>query len=341
MSLQSLPDEETAAEVRPVKSSSHRSVAYQIERFALVGVLVVVVAVFSILRPATYFTTGNAASILGSQAVLLILALGLIVPLSSGDFDLSIASTLSLSSMVVAVLNTEHGFSLLASIAVALLVSVIVGLVNAACVVLIGIDSFIVTLGTSTLLLGIVQWISDSTSVTGIDSSLTTATVGQHLLGVPLNFYYGLAFTVLLWLVMEFTPVGRRLLFVGRGRSVARLSGLPVNRIRAGAFVASAVAAGVAGVTYAGSLSGADPSSGQAFLLPAFAAAYLGATTISSGRFNPFGTFIAVYFLVAGVTGLQMLGVQNYVQQLFYGGALVVAVALSEIVKRTNSAVKV
>jgi ribose transport system permease protein len=128
---------------------------------------------------------------------------------------------------------------------------------------------------------------------------------------------------------------------VGRGRSVARLSGLPVNRIRAGAFVASAVAAGVAGVTYAGSLSGADPSSGQAFLLPAFAAAYLGATTISSGRFNPFGTFIAVYFLVAGVTGLQMLGVQNYVQQLFYGGALVVAVALSEIVKRTNSAVKV
>ncbi len=115
---------------------------------------------------------------------------------------------------------------------------------------------------------------------------------------------------------------------------MARLSGLHVTRIRWGSFIFCGLFAGMAGVMYAGSLGGADPASGQTFLLPAFAAAFLGATAIQPGRFNPIGTFIAVYFLVSGITGLQLLGVQNFVQQLFYGGALVIAVGLSTLVGR-------
>jgi ribose transport system permease protein len=151
------------------------------------------------------------------------------------------------------------------------------------------------------------------------------------MLGIPLSFYYGLALCVGVWYVLEHRPVGRRLLFVGRGRSVARLSGVRVARIRFGALVASAALAGLAGVLYAGTIGGADPSSGATFLLPAFAAAFLGATSIVPGRFNPWGAFVAVYFLVTGVTGLQLLGADSYVQQLFYGGALILAVALSRV----------
>ena len=84
---------------------------------------------------------------------------------------------------------------------------------------------------------------------------------------------------------------------------------------------------------YAGTSGGAGPSSGASLLLPAFAAAFLGATSIMPGRFNPWGTLIAVYFLVTGITGLQLMGVQSYVQQLFYGGALLVAVALSQLAR--------
>jgi ribose transport system permease protein len=248
-----------------------------------------------------------------------------------------VTSTLALSSMTVAVLNVQHGWSLASSIVVALLASLGVGLLNGLCVVGLGIDSFIVTLGTGTLMLGVVQWISNATAVTGIDEKLTDATVITRVGGVSLAFYYGLFATVLVWVLFERTPLGRRLLFVGRGPSVARLSGLPVARIQAGSFVVSAMFAGVAGVVYAGTLGGADPSSGQSFLLPAFAAAYLGATTVTPGRFNPVGTFVAVYFLVAGVVGLQMLGVDNFVQQLFYGGALIVAVALSQLVRRRTA----
>ena len=159
----------------------------------------------------------------------------------------------------------------------------------------------------------------------------------MFFVGFSLIFYYGIAATLILFYVFEFTPLGRRLLFVGRGRSVSRLSGLRVTRIRWGSFIVCGAFAGLAGIMYAGSLGGADPASGQTFLLPAFAACFLGATAIRPGRFNAIGTFIAVYFLVSGITGLQLLGVQNFVQQLFYGGALVIAVALSQLARRRGA----
>ncbi|MGV9745157.1 ABC transporter permease [Rhodococcus zopfii] len=307
------------------------------EKYALVLALVAVVVFFSVLRPEIYPTANNLQNILGSQAVLLILALGLIVPLTAGEFDLSAVSTMSLSAMTIAVLNVQHGWSLLPAIVVAILASVFVGLVNALLVVRLQIDSFIATLGSGTVVLGVVQWISDSTSVTGIDSALVDATIGTRFLGVSLQFYYALALVLVMAVVFQYTPIGRRLLFVGRGAQVARLSGLHVDRIRGGALVTSAFVAALAGIVYAGMLSGADPSSGQSFMLPAFAAAFLGATAIVPGRFNAFGTLVAVYFLVAGVVGLQMLGVASFVQQLFYGGALVIAVALSGAVRRRTA----
>lgn len=308
-----------------------------VEKYALVLALVAVVLVFSALRPEIYPTANNLQNILGSQAVLLILALGLIVPLTAGEFDLSAVSTMSLAAMTIAVLNVQQGWSLLPAIAVAVLVALSVGVVNAVLVVRLHIDSFIATLGSGTVVLGVVQWISDSTSVTGIDAALVDATIGTRLFGVSLQFYYALALVLLTAVIFQYTPIGRRLLFVGRGPQVARLSGLHVDRIRGGALVTSALVAALAGIVYAGMLGGADPSSGQSFMLPAFAAAFLGATAIVPGRFNAFGTLVAVYFLVAGVVGLQMLGVASFVQQLFYGGALVVAVALSGAVRRRTA----
>jgi len=139
-----------------------------------------------------------------------------------------------------------------------------------------------------------------------------------------------------MWFIFSKTPLGQRLLFVGRGRAVSKLNGISVDRVRVGALVTSATIAGLAGVVYVGTLGGADPSSGLSFLLPAFAAAFLGATAVMPGRFNPIGTFVAVYFLVSGITGLQQLGLQSYVQQLFYGGALIIAVALARLSRKRN-----
>jgi len=308
-----------------------------LERYALLLVWAITCVVFGILRPDTFWTTSNFTTIFGSQAILVVLTLALLAPLTAGDYDLSVAATMTLASMTLAILNVNHGWSIWASIVAALAVGVAVGLANGALVVLLDIDSLIATLGSSTFIAGIVLWISDSQTISGVSEGLIDWVVVKRLFGIPLEFYYGIALGLVIFYVFEFMPVGRRLLFVGRGRSVARLSGIRVSHLRWGALVASGLISAFAGVLYAGTLGSADPTSGLSFLLPAFAAAFLGATTIQPGRFNPIGSIAAVYFLVTGITGLQLLGVQTFVQQLFYGGALILAVALSQAARRRDA----
>ena len=158
-----------------------------------------------------------------------------------------------------------------------------------------------------------------------------------RFLGIPLSFYYAMVVATLAWYVFTYTPVGRRLLVVGRGREVARLSGIRVGAVRWGSLVAASMLGAFAGVLYAGTSGAASPTSGLELLLPAFAAAFLGATAINPGRFNAWGTVVAVYFLVTGITGLQLLGAQSYVQNLFYGAALIFAVTLSQFVRKRRA----
>lgn len=304
------------------------------ERYALVGAWAIVIVVFGVIEPETFLSSANFTSIFGSQAVLVVLTLALLIPLTAGDYDLSIASVVSLSAMIVATLNAQRGLPIGFAILVALSAGVLVGALNGTIMVTLRIESLIVTLGTGTILQGVVLWISNSQPVAGISNNLVTAVIGDKLFGIPLEFYYGVAVCVAVWYVFQFTPTGMRLLFVGRGRSVSRLSGVRVDRVRLGAMVASGGIAALAGVLYAGTSGEADPSSAQALLLPAFAAAFLGSTAIKPGRFNPWGSFIAVYFLVTGITGLQLQGIAAFVQQLFYGTALVAAVALRQILRR-------
>jgi ribose transport system permease protein len=308
-----------------------------LEAYALPAALVVLGAVFGAIRPEAFLSWANISTMLGSQAVLVVLTMALIIPLTAGDFDLSVASMLTLSAMILAVLNAQMGISLGLAIVVALAVGAVTGLINAWFILYFRIPSLIVTLGTGTFINGIVLWMSGSMTISGLDDTLTEYVVGRRLFAVPLAFYYALAVCAVLWYFLEYTTPGRRLLFVGRGREVARLSGIRVDRVRLLSLIASGVLSAVAGIMYAGTIGAADPLSGLTFLLPGFAAAFLGATSISPGRFNPWGSLVAVYFLVIGITGLTILGIQTFVQNLFYGGGLVLAVALSQLVRNREA----
>lgn len=307
------------------------------EAYALVAGIAVLVGIFGFLRPEAFLSWGNITTILGSQAVLVVLTLALIIPLTAGDYDLSVASVLTLSAMLLAVLNAQHGWPLWAALLVALASGVLTGIVNAAFILFFRIPSLIVTLGTSSFINGIVLWVSGSMTVSGISEDLVDWVVVRRVLGIPLAFYYAIALCFVLWYFFEYTTPGRRLLFVGRGREVARLSGIKVDRARLYSLIVSGFLSACAGVLYAGTIGAADPLSGLTFLLPAFAAAFLGATSISPGRFNPWGSFAAVYFLVTGITGLTILGIQTFVQNLFYGAGLVLAVSLSQLVRNREA----
>jgi ribose transport system permease protein len=298
---------------------------------------VIVVVIFGVLRPSTFLTQSNLSSILASQAVLVVVTLGLIIPLTAGDYDLSVASVVGLSANLLAILNVNHHWPVGLAVLAALASGLVVGLVNGALVVLLEIDSLIVTLGMSTFVTGVVLWMTGSNTVSGISQDLVRPVIVDRLFGIPLEFYYALAIGATVWYVFRYVPLGRRLIVVGRGREVARLSGIRVGAVRWGSLTCSALLAAFGGILYAGTSGAAGPSSALELLLPAFAAAFLGATTVQPGRFNAWGTLIAVYFLVTGITGLQLMGAENYVQNLFYGGALVLAVAFSQVARRRRA----
>ena len=303
------------------------------EQFGLIIVWLLLIALFGAMRPDTFLTWPNLSTILGSQAVLVVLTLGLIIPLTANDFDLSIAFVMTLSSMTVAVLNVNYGVGIGWAILAALALGVAVGLVNGVLITLFRIHSLIVTLGTGTFIHGFTLWMSDSMTISGISPSLMDAVIVNRLFGIPLEFYYAAGLAALVWYLLDYTALGRRILFVGRGREVARLSGINTDRIRIACLGVSGFFGALAGVLYAGTQGAADPVSGVSYQLPAFAAAFLGSTSIVPGRFNPWGSTVAVYFLVTGITGLVFMGFSSFIQEMFYGGALVVAVCLSQLVR--------
>ena len=306
--------------------------SYQFERFGLVIVGLAVIALFGALRPETFLTWSNFSSIFGSEAVLVIVTLGLIIPLTAGDFDLSIAQTLTFVSMLTAILSARMGVPIGYIIPIALAAGAVVGLINGAITLYFRVHSLIVTLGVGTFLHGITLWMSDSQTISGVSRVLMQYVIIQRVFGVPVSFYYAIVLAALIGYVLSYTTFGQQLLFTGRGREVGRLTGVAVGRVRMTAFVVSGMMGAFAGILYTGTTGSANPTSGTTLLLPAFAAAFLGATCIKPGRFNAWGSVIAVYFLVIGINGLSVLGFRTFVHDLFYGGALVLAVMVSQLV---------
>ena len=219
--------------------AAHKPFVYRLEQFGLIMVWLLLIAVFGYLRPDTFLTWPNFSTILGSQAVLVVVTLGLIIPLTANDFDLSIAFIMTLSSMMVAVLNVNYGIGIGWAVLAALALGLVVGLINGLLITIFRIHSLIVTLGTGTFLHGFTLWMSDSMTISGISPSLMNAVIVDRLFGIPLEFYYAIVLAALVWYLLEYTALGRRILFVGRGREVARLSGINTDRIRVACLVAS------------------------------------------------------------------------------------------------------
>ena len=231
-----------------------------VERLALVIAWLVVIVVFSILAPDTFFNVRNFTTMFSTQTTLVILALALLIPLTAGDYDISVAATLTFSGMVVAVLNAQHGVPIGLAIAIAIAAGALIGLINGFFIIFFEIDAFIVTLGTGTIILGLTLWISASQTISGVSDWLSSWVVVHRLFGISYEFFYGLLLCIFLWYVFDYTAIGRRILFVGRGTNVARLSGIRVGRVRWGCFVAAGIIAAAAGVLYTGTAGASDPN---------------------------------------------------------------------------------
>lgn len=308
------------------------STSRRIEAWALPVMWVVLIIVFWVLEPGVFMTVGNWANILGSQAVLLMLALASLIPLVMLDFDLSLGAITTLAAMVLAILNVEDHMQIALACVIAVAVSLCASAVNALLTVRFGGDPFVITLGMLTVLTGIIYWISGSATVGVVSPTFSKVIFIDTFAGIPVEFWIGLLVTLVVWYILAMTPAGQQAVVVGESREVAKLSGVRVARARTLGYLAAGFVAALGGIVYAATTGSVDPTTGgTALLLPAVAAVFLGSTCITPGRFNAPGSAIAVYFLASVAAGLENKGAEDYIQQLFYGGALIVAVILPKI----------
>jgi ribose transport system permease protein len=301
-------------------------------RWGLLIVFLIVFGAFSAWIPNRFPTSGNVQDILTSQPPGIFIAYAAMLVLVVGEFDLSIGATLGISQYLVLKLITHYGLSWEAAIIATLACGAAIGLVNAIAVVGLGINSFIATIGVATILEGLVQWISDGNSPIfgGAPHGLTTL-AQTKVAGIVLPVYYALAAAIILWLLLEFTVAGRQMRGTGANQVAARLSGIRTGRARVFAFTFAGVLAAIGGILITARIGAADATSGPSFLLPAYAAAFLGATAIRPGFFNVWGTLIAIFLVAVGITGLQLKGVESWVTPVFNGSVLLFAVALSNV----------
>jgi len=317
----------------PAKPHAKPGFSFTLEKYGIIIVWFAVIAFFSFMLPETFPTLATFRLVFGTQTVILIATIGLMLSLAVGEFDLSLGAVVGFSASFVVVLNGVLGIGPVASLLITVLTATAFGALNALIAVYIGVQSIVVTLGSGTLLTGLTLWVTGSKVVTGLNPAIVDF-MSSRVFGIPFPFYVALLLTVVAWFVLQHTPIGRQMAFVQSNREVARLAGLRVKWIRAGGLMATSTMAGLAGIVLAGTNGASNPQSGAYYLLPAFAAAFLGSTAIIPGRFNAWGTFFAVYFLVTGVTGLQYLGYAGWPEQVFYGSSLVLAVTASYLVAR-------
>ncbi len=304
-----------------------------LSRGSLLVIWGVMILFFAVTEGAKFFQTGTFQTIFGSPVELIFLCLALVITFSVGEFDLSVAALMGIAGTLVALLTVRHGFNPWVASGVAIAVAGAVGFLNGVLVVVLDVNPIVVTLGVGTAVTGVALWITNLNTINGLPASFSDFAI-HGVGGIAASFFYGLLLTLLLAYLLTSTPLGLRMSFVGANREVARLAGVRVKRIRLGSYVASGLVSGLGGVMLAATLGGYDPSSSPSYLLPAFAAVFLGTAVIQPGKFNAIGAFIGIYFLQTGIVGLQLAGLTGFIEDLFYGGTLFVAVTISTIVRR-------
>jgi ribose transport system permease protein len=287
---------------------------------------------FSVWQPSTFLALQTWQVLLDSQAISGLVAIGLIIPLSAGVIDLAVGAEAGFGGIVVAWLLARHGMPIPLAITLALLAGAVIGVVIATLIVRAHIMSLIVTLAVSSILIALINWISDSQQILDLGASFQKLATTE-ILGVTYPVYVLAGVSLVVWYFLERTALGRRIRATGGNVEAARLAGVRTSHMIMIATVSCGVIAALAGVLASSQLATGDPTISQSYLLPAFAAAFLGSTQFYSGRFNVPGTLVAVIVLAVGVKGFQLAGAPVWLPDLFNGVALLAAVGFTQYQK--------
>ena len=308
--------------------------------YGLVILTVFLIGLFSILLPNTFPTMLNLRAIVSDKAIIALLSLGAMIPMAAGRIDLTVGYGIVLWHILAISLQTIYGLPWPVAVAIVLTLGAVSGFLNGLLVEVAKIDSFIATLGTGTVLYALALWHTGGRQMVGVLPDGFLAINGTFVGGLPITGFYVLTITVVMWVILEYTPVGRYLYAIGANQKAAQLNGIPTRKYVIGAFLSSGFITALAGVILASKLRIGQASVGLEFLLPALVGAFLGSTTIKPGRVNVWGTIIGVAILAVGISGIQQFGGSFWVEPLFNGVTLLIAIGIAGYAQRRKGAEK-
>lgn len=308
-----------------------------VESYALLA-LTVGLALFFTLWPQTadtFPTLSNIKILLASQAIIGLVAIGALLPLIVLEFDLSVGANAALTAVLVTMM-LSGGTPIPIAIAIGIVTGVAVGVVNLVITTWIGVSGIVTTLGTSTIIVGVLTQITGGLAPTSKIPAAFTNVGNEAVFGIPIIFIILIAIAAVVYFCLEHTPFGRRLYAAGSNPKAAELVGINLARTKAAAFLICSVMASIGGILYVARAGGADPRINSVFLLPALAAAFLSAAAIKPGRYNVWGTIVAIYFLAVLNNGLSLAGAPAYVSDYSNGLALILGVAVATVIRRRS-----
>lgn len=292
-------------------------------------IFVILFIIFSLWIPEKFLQPGVWRSLLDAEALTGIAAIAALIPLIAGSLNLAIGAQVGFTAILSAWMLGKANLPIMLQLPAVLIAGALVGWVTAITITKLRVEPIIATLGMSSILLAGMAWVSNSQQILGLGPDYRLIATSQ-LAGITVPVWVLLLVAIGAWYVLERTPVGRRMYAVGFNPEAARLAGINVDRIRTGSLVVGGALAALAGALLTSRINAGDPTVGPSFLLPALTAVFLGSTQFKGGRFNVLGTVVAMYVLAVGIKGLQLAGLPSWVNDLFYGISLLLAVALSQ-----------
>jgi ribose transport system permease protein len=304
--------------------------SFGFEKYSALYLLGIFLVVFGATKFHIFFSMTTFRSVLIEKVLVAILAIAFLIPLTTGTFDLSVGALMALGLVTTNWLGKHTHLPNLAIVGLALLLCGFVGFLSGWVVVKLRVNSFIATLGMSQVVGAFVLFTSSNRQIVSAFRK-SYLRVGQNkILGLPLYFYYMLIIAIVLWYVLEHTPLGRFMFATGGNPEAARLAGVRTDRLVWGSLVASGFVGGFAGVVFSWKVGTFSQTVGPGFLFPAVAAVFFGASQLK-GRPNVWGALIAMYALSFGIKGLQLTSGSStfWIEPLFEGVTLLAAVALA------------
>lgn len=329
------PTHQAVAEVA-TEDAPRRQFRWQ--QFMIFGALIVLVVIFSIASP-NFLTTSNVAGIMLATSVTGILALGTSFVIATGGIDLSLGTTMTLVSVMLAVFGTSAylGLPFGVAIVLALIFGAGLGVVVGVVVAHLGIPPFIATLAMQMATMGASLIITGSTPqyFTEIDGFRAVAT-GEIIPNLPNAVLIFLVLAVVAWFLMNKTLIGRYAVSIGSNEEATKISGVNTRRWTVYIYLTAFVFTAIAGIVMASRLNSAQPALGVGYELEAIAAVVIGGTSLAGGRTSIIGTVVGATLMATLNNGLQILGIAQEWQRIAVAVVIIVAVWADTLRRRRS-----